>query len=110
MSTGTIQYDEEAEPFIFWGVAKQIDQLGNRDIYWYWTGSPDLKEWVYLDRRLAIDNYSGNQGITARYFDYHALDDDRIVLIMEWDEDGDSRGDLFIWDYRDDPKGDSSVR
>jgi hypothetical protein len=107
LQRGMLFYDENANMFLYWGSACHVGET-YLDLYWFWTGSYNLTDWSVIDRKLVWDEYTGQQA-TARYFDYHSVDDDRVVIIMEWDSDEDSRGHLFIWDYTDDPEGDSSV-
>lgn len=102
---GTIFYDPTSHSFIYWGTAYYRSQ---DEICWFWTVSHDLRNWKYVERSVVMTGYRGKQH-TARYFSYHALDDDRIIVTMEWDHDGDSRGDVFVWNYADDPQGDSSA-
>jgi len=98
--TGIITYDESSGYFIFQGHYRDDTD----DIYWWYAVSPDMKEWRAVQRDKEITNWD-NQWNTARYWDYVCLDDQRIIIVMEWDHDGDLDNSVVIWDYSDDPPG-----
>gem|GEM_PF-2469560 len=96
-SPGMIFYDIETSKFIFWGTAWHQGS-GARPVYWYFCVADSLRgPWSFVCREKVVEDYRST--VTKRHFDYHVLDEDRLVMIMEWDHDGDSRGDLFVWDY-----------
>lgn len=102
-NVGTITYDNSSGNFVYWANAKH-----GADIYWYWTVSDDLVNWTYRDRVLEFDHNMTTSN-TIRYMDYHSLDDQRGLFVLEWDDDKDGIGDLFLWDYSGDSAGDNST-
>ena len=103
-NTGIITYDESSGYFIYWGTARH-----GSTVYWFWTVSVDLKEWKLAEREVAIESWDTSYN-TARYPEYFALDDQRVVMVMEYDHDGDYDNSLILWDYSDDAPGETDTR
>lgn len=95
MAKGTILYDSGSGYFIFWG---SFRHAGN--IYWWWAVSTDLVNWESAGRRHIIRNWRRDDNYnTAKYMDYHAIDENHIVLTMDLDHNEKHSQGVFLWDY-----------
>jgi len=94
-------FDESSNQFIFWCT---YTESGN--VYWSFVGcnSSDMTSWHNLDRKLISTSYPTNAH--ARYADMYTFDSQREIWVMEWDDDEDGHDhDVFVWNYSDDPQG-----
>jgi len=105
---GVLWYDEGSNMYICWCMTV-IWEGSAYDTYWVWTGSYDLQTWTLLDMKKKIDDFGGKHYGTARYFDYTSTDDDREIVVMEWDDNADGYCPTYIWDYTDDDAGNSGI-
>jgi hypothetical protein len=108
-SVGNIFYDANSGYFIFWSCVKATLGTGG-DNYWYWAVSPDMRTWTYADRELKYSSWSGGAGgwIRTMYPTFYAIDDDRVLVVIEWDHDDDGDRSVMLWDYSTDPQGSST--
>lgn len=90
-SPGTILYDKDSGKYIYWGTERH-----GGDIFWFWTSSYDLVDWELEGRTKVYKWYKHDT--TARYQSVVETDD-KIVILMDWDDDRDDGEGLFIWEY-----------
>lgn len=110
-NTGTVIYDESEDKWIYWSTAYYGTIGGTIDTYWYWLTNDTLNDnnWTAKSRLLVENDRntddSAGEGSNWRYPLVYSLDNQRELIVMEADPDGDGDKGWNIWDYSDDSQG-----